>query len=67
MATSKGTRQRGRPARGMTRTSVFLRDDQIASLAAVNQRTGIPVAKLIRDGVDRELAARRSKAKGEGR
>lgn len=59
--------KRGRPARGMTRTSVFLRDDQIENLARVHQRTGVPIADLIRNGVDRELAKHGIKAKKEGR
>jgi hypothetical protein len=67
MAKAKAKGKRGRPAQGMTRTSVFFREDQLASLATVNQRTGVPVATLIRSGVDRELAARGVKSKGEGR
>jgi hypothetical protein len=51
----------------MTRTSVFLRDDQLENLARVHERNGVPIADLIRSGVDRELAVRGVKVKGEGR
>lgn len=50
----------------MTRTSVFLRDDQLASLEALSQRIKKPVADLIRNGIDRELSAHGVKRKREG-
>ena len=36
----------------ITRISVFLVEDQLKALRAINQETGIPVSVLIRKGVD---------------
>jgi hypothetical protein len=41
---------------GSERVSVFLRAEQTAALRAINAETGIPVAVLIRKGVDLILA-----------
>ena len=38
--------------RGSERVSVFLKAEQIAALRAIHAETGIPVAELIRQGVD---------------
>lgn len=65
MANAK--RKRGRPARDMKRTSVFLGNEQLEHLATLSRRKGISVADLIRDGVKRLLAAHGVKTKREGR
>ena len=33
-------------------TTVYLRDDQFAALKGASQRTGVPMASLIREAVD---------------
>ncbi len=43
-------------ARDSERVSVFLRADQTAALRAIHAATGLPVAVLIRQGVDLILA-----------
>jgi hypothetical protein len=40
------------PGQDPERISVFLKAEQIAALRAINTQTGIPVAVLIRQGVD---------------
>jgi hypothetical protein len=44
-----GPRKANEPIR---RISVFLTEDQLTALRAINERTGTPVAFLIRRGVD---------------
>jgi hypothetical protein len=44
------------PGQDSERVSVFLRVDQLDALRAINTETGIPVAVLIRKGVDLILA-----------
>ncbi len=36
----------------MKRTAIFLRPDQLEKLAAISQKTGAPVAELIRRAID---------------
>jgi hypothetical protein len=45
-----------KPGEDSERVSVFLRADQTEALRAINADTGIPVAVLIRKGVDLILA-----------
>jgi hypothetical protein len=44
------------PKEERERVSVFLRAEQLAALRAINTATGIPVAVLIRKGVDLVLS-----------
>lgn len=55
-----------RPGEDSERVSVFLRADQLAALRAINAETGIPVAVLIRQGVDLILE-KHGKAPGAAR
>jgi hypothetical protein len=45
-----------RPGEDSERVSLFLRADQLRALRSINAETGIPVAVLIRRGVDAILA-----------
>lgn len=45
------------PRLALHQTSVHLRPDQIETLKRIHERTKIPVARLIRDGVDAVLVA----------
>jgi len=47
-----------RGGEAMKRTSVFLYERQLEALADLQRTTGVPVARMIRDGVDRELEVR---------
>jgi predicted DNA-binding protein len=40
------------------RTNIYLRPDQMKQLKALNEKTGAPVAELVRRAVDAYLAAR---------
>ena len=40
------------------RTNIYLRPDQMKKLKALNEKTGAPVAELIRRAVDEYLAKR---------
>ena len=44
------------PGKDSERISLFLRPEQIAALRAINAETDIPVAALIRRGIDLILA-----------
>jgi Ribbon-helix-helix domain len=48
--------KRATPQKRSERISVFLRANQVATLRAIHAETGIPVAVLIRRGVDAVLA-----------
>ena len=49
---------------GLVRFGAYLRADQLEALNRIQAETGVPVAHMIRLGVDRELAARGVKMKG---
>ena len=40
------------------RTNIYLRPDQMKQLKALNEKTGAPVAELVRRAVDEYLAKR---------
>jgi len=40
------------------RTNIYLRPDQLKQLKVLNEKTGAPVAELVRRAVDAYLAAR---------
>lgn len=44
-------------------TTIYLEPDQFESLKEISEATGAPMAVLIRRGIDRELAVRRSVAR----
>jgi predicted DNA-binding protein len=44
------------------RTNIYLRPDQMKQLRALNEKTGAPIAELVRRAVD-EYLAKRSKEK----
>lgn len=48
-----------------TRTNVYLSDAQRAELAALSQRTGAPVAELVRRAIDAYLEKDREKDRTE--
>ena len=54
------------PGEDSERVSVFLRADQVAALRSINVDVGIPVAVLIRQGVDLILE-KHGKAPGTAR
>jgi len=41
-----------------TRTNIYLRPDQMKQLRALNEKTGAPIAELVRRAVDEYLAKR---------
>jgi predicted DNA-binding protein len=43
---------------GMQRTALFLKAEQVKKLRALSQKTGAPVAELIRRAIDRYLQER---------
>jgi predicted DNA-binding protein len=43
----------------MKRTSLFLKDDQLKKLEAISEKTGAPVAELIRRAIDYWLKAKK--------
>ena len=42
----------------MKRTALFLKDDQVKKLQKLSEKTGAPVAELIRRAIDRYLKER---------
>lgn len=60
---AKAAKKRGQR---MKRISVYLDTQQIEALAELQRTTGVPAARVIRDGVDRELEARGVKIAGRG-
>ena len=48
---------------GMKRTALFLKEDQIKKLLALSEKTGAPVAELIRRAIDRYLLERAKELK----
>jgi hypothetical protein len=51
----------------IVKTNIFLRADQMAALRKISAQTEVPVARLIRRGVDLLLAKSKKVAKGSGR
>ncbi len=49
---------------GMVRVSIFLRDDQLARLRAVQDDTGAPVAEQIRRAIDAALGTKPARKGG---
>jgi hypothetical protein len=47
----------------MRRTALFLKEDQLKKLLALSNRTGAPVAELIRRAVDKYLRERAKELK----
>jgi predicted DNA-binding protein len=47
----------------MKRTALFLKTDQVMKLQALSERTGAPVAELIRRAIDKYLTMRRKELK----
>jgi predicted DNA-binding protein len=47
----------------MKRTALFLKEDQIKKLEALSERTGAPVAELIRRAIDKYLQERAKELK----
>jgi predicted DNA-binding protein len=47
----------------MRRTAIFLKDEQFKKLSTLSDKTGAPVAELIRRAVDHYLAARKKELK----
>ena len=45
------------------RTNIYLRPDQMKKLKALNEKTGAPIAELVRRAVDAYLAARAKEIK----
>ncbi len=43
------------------RTNIYLRPDQVKRLRALNEKTGAPVAELVRRAVDEYLKKRKEK------
>jgi Ribbon-helix-helix domain len=41
----------------MRRTNIYLEEDQLATLQALGERRGVPVARLVREAVDKWLEA----------
>jgi hypothetical protein len=51
----------------IVKTNIFLRADQMAALKKMSAATDVPVARLIRRGIDMLLAKSRKVAKGSGK
>jgi len=47
----------------MQRTALFLKEDQLKKLQALSDKTGAPVAELIRRAIDRYLQERAKELK----
>jgi predicted DNA-binding protein len=47
----------------MKRTAIFFKEDQLAKLQILSDKTGAPLAELIRRAVDAYLEARKSELK----
>ena len=47
----------------MTRTALFLKEDQLKKLQALSDKTGAPVAELIRRAIDKYLQERAKELK----
>jgi predicted DNA-binding protein len=47
----------------MKRTALFLKEDQIKKLLALSEKTGAPVAELIRRAIDKYLQERTKELK----
>ena len=47
----------------MKRTALFLKDDQVKKLGALSEKTGAPVAELIRRAIDKYLQERAKELK----
>jgi hypothetical protein len=47
----------------MRRTALFLKEDQLKKLSALSDKTGAPVAELIRRAVDKYLRERAKELK----
>ena len=51
----------------MKRTALFLKEEQLKKLLALSEKTGAPVAELIRRAIDRYLQERAKELKYTGR
>ena len=49
--------------RGMERTALWLKEEQLKKLRALSAKTGAPVAELIRRAIDKYLQERAKKLK----
>lgn len=49
--------------RGMERTALWLKEDQLKKLRALSEKTGAPVAELIRRAIDKYLQERAKELK----
>jgi predicted DNA-binding protein len=47
----------------MKRTALFLKEEQLKKLSALSEKTGAPVAELIRRAIDRYLQERSKELK----
>jgi predicted DNA-binding protein len=47
----------------MKRTALFLKEDQVKKLQALSEKTGAPVAELIRRAIDKYLQERAKEIK----
>jgi predicted DNA-binding protein len=47
----------------MKRTAVFLKEDQVKKLESLSEKTGAPVAELIRRAIDKYLQERAKEIK----
>jgi hypothetical protein len=54
----------GSQQRVLVRFGAYVYQDQLDALTKIQEETGVPVARMIRDGIDRELASRGVKVGG---
>ena len=47
----------------MKRTALFLKEQQLAKLQALSEKTGAPIAELVRRAIDSYLAIRKKELK----
>jgi predicted DNA-binding protein len=47
----------------MRRTAIFLKEEQFKKLSTLSEKTGAPVAELIRRAIDNYLAMRKKELK----
>jgi hypothetical protein len=51
----------------IVKTNIFLREDQMTALRKMSAQTDVPVARLIRRGIDMLLSKTKKVAKGSGK